>query len=50
MVNKLATKRAARWIDDVLSTTSGRSVRDLVASSIITSYNSQLRTGQRLKL
>jgi hypothetical protein len=50
MSNKLATKRAARWIDDVLNTTSGRSVRDLVASSIITSYNSQLRTGQRLKL
>jgi hypothetical protein len=50
MVTKLASKRAMRWIDDVLNTTSGRSIRDLVAGSIITSYNAQLRTGSRLKL
>jgi hypothetical protein len=50
MVNKLSTKRAMRWVDDVLNTTSGRSIRDLVASSIISSYNSALRTGARLKL
>ena len=50
MVNKLGTKRAMRWIDDVLNTTSGRSVRDLVADSIISSYNGGLRTGARLKL
>lgn len=50
MVNKLGTKRALRWIDDVLNTTSGRSVRDLVANSIISSYNGGLRTAARLKL
>lgn len=50
MSNKLGTKRAMRWIDDVLNTTSGRSIRDLVAGSIIASYNGGLRTGNRLKL
>lgn len=50
MANKLGTKRAMRWIDDVLNTTSGRSVRDLVAGSIVASYNGGLRTGNRLKL
>lgn len=50
MANKLATKRAMRWIDDVLNTTSGRSIRDLVAGSIVASYNSGMRTGNRLKL
>lgn len=50
MTAKLGTKKAMRWVDDVLNTTSGRSVRDLVASSIATSYNSGLRTGNRLQL
>jgi hypothetical protein len=50
MVSKLGSKRAMRWVDDVLNTTSGRSVRDLIASSIVSSYNSQLRSGARLKL
>jgi len=50
MANKLGSKRAMRWIDDVLNTTSGRSVRDLVAGSIIASYNGGLRTAARLKL
>ena len=50
MSSKLGSKRAMRWIDDVLNTTSGRSVRDLVAGSIISSYNAQLRTAARLKL
>lgn len=50
MTNKLSSKKAMRWIDDVLNTTSGRSVRDLVAGSIVSSYNSALRSGARLKL
>jgi hypothetical protein len=50
MINKLGTKRAMRWVDDVLNTTSGRSVRDLIAGSMISSYNSGMRTGARLKL
>lgn len=50
MTNKLGTKRAMRWIDDVLNTTSGRSIRDLVAGSIVASYNAQLRSAARLKL
>jgi hypothetical protein len=50
MSNKLASKRAMRWIDDVLNITAGRSIRDMVANSIVTSYNGGLRTGNRLKL
>lgn len=50
MSNKLASKRAMRWIDDVLNVTAGRSIRDLIAGSIVTSYNAQLRSGSRLKL
>ena len=50
MANKLNTKKAARWVDDVLNAAAGRSVRDLVAGSMITSYNSALRTSAKLKL
>jgi len=50
MANKLSSKKAMRWVDDVLNTTSGKSVRDLVAGSILASYNSALRTSARLKL
>ena len=50
MVQKLGSKKAMRWVNDVLNTTSGRSVRDLIAGSIIASYNSGRRTGGRLSL
>lgn len=50
MVAKLSTKRAMRWVDDVLNTAPGQAVTGRVASSIIASYNASLRTGQRLAL
>lgn len=50
MVTKLGSKRAMRWVDDVLNQTTGQAVQSRVANSIISSYNSSLRTGQRLKL
>lgn len=50
MVSKLGTKRAMRWVDDVLNTTSGKSVRDLVAGSILASYNASLPARHRLAL
>lgn len=50
MCNKLGTKRAMRWVDDVLNTTSGKSVRDLVAGSIVHQYNTSLRSGHKLQL
>lgn len=50
MISKLSTKRAMRWIEDVLNGTTGKSVRDLVAGSMLMSYNTGLRTGHRLQL